>query len=91
MTTLLKENLNKVLKIMDSTIILSTNYIRAGIWSKQVIMSLWHFSIFFWYIQNKFYFQIEDEDSKEIIMGHNHAGNHPHLIIVKEVGPIYSF
>ena len=32
-----KENLESVLKLMDSTILLSTNFIRAGIWSKQVI------------------------------------------------------
>ena len=71
---------------MDSTIIQTTKYIRAGIWSKQVGYSD-HLSLFNikHSMQNKFYFQIEDDDSKQIILDHKYAGTHPHLIIVEEV------
>ena len=37
------------------------------------------------FIQNHFLFQIEDEDSMKIILDHEQAGSHPHLIIIKEV------
>ena len=53
---------------MDSSIILTTTYINAGIWSKQ----------------NKFIFQVDDDASKEIILNHKHAGRHSHAIFVKE-------
>ena len=43
--TNIQENLEEVLDLMDSTIIQTTKYIRAGIWSKQVGYSD-HLSVF---------------------------------------------
>ena len=60
---------------MDKTVTLTRTFIDAGIWSKK----------------NKFIFQIEDDESLDIIFQHKHAGSHPHAIIVKEVNTLKYF
>ena len=57
------------LAVMDTTITLTPTFINAGIWAKK----------------NQIIFQTSDNKSKTIIFNHEHAGSHPHMLIVKEV------
>ena len=76
-------NMDRMLSLLDSSIVQTSSRIHPGVWSKKVRCTLQNNINLA--TQNKIIFQVEDQAAVDLIHKHPHAADHPHSFTVIQV------